>query len=408
MKPHESIIKLVCISGFLDLFGVAMVYPQLVHRAKELGASPRNIGLFGSIYGTLQFFSSPVMGQISDHLGRRNVLIVALLGTSLSYFLLGTVGSILFLSLARIPSGIFKFSSAMNKAFLVDINPPESRAGVLGKFNAASSIGFVIGPTIAGWMMQTSGGFQLVAYISGTIFIINALFNHFVVSKYLDTLIDVQQNNQRDNDKKPISLFAAFNVFRDAQNVPWHAVWEPFLNRFLMSFSLIIYRANFTSILAFKFGTDTLMNGYIQSFNGATSMATGWMLGIISNFFPSNTLMHNTFSIILVISLFILSVTPSLYIYVLCIIPLCVSSSVLRVTNGTAIANRAGEEARGLVMGLADTLTALARAFGPAIAGFALEVSYEAPGLCAATFALIGTLIGLYAKSEATRMLHVE
>lgn len=44
---------------------MAMVFPQLVHRAKQLGASPSEIGLFGSIYGTLQFISSPIMVRIA-------------------------------------------------------------------------------------------------------------------------------------------------------------------------------------------------------------------------------------------------------------------------------------------------------------------------------------------------------
>lgn len=42
-----------------------MIFPQLVHRAKELGASPSEIGLFGSIYGTLQFFCSPIMVSVT-------------------------------------------------------------------------------------------------------------------------------------------------------------------------------------------------------------------------------------------------------------------------------------------------------------------------------------------------------
>lgn len=284
----------------------------------------------------------------------------------------------------------------MNKAFLADIVPPQNREGIFGKINAVSSIGFIIGPTIAGWIMLSFGGFKVVAYLSGTIFLLNALLNHFVISKYV---VDVEEVVE---ERREFSLLAAFNVFKDAHRVPWHLVWDAFVIRFLMSFSIMIYRANFTSILTSKFGTDHLTNGYIQSLNGAVSMGTGFLLGNIRGFFSTNSSMHDSFAVVLVITLFALSVTPSFWIYIACIFPLCIATSILRVSNTTAIANQGGEETRGLVMGLADTLTAIGRAFAPIIAGFALEFSYSAPGLCATVFALCGTLISMYGR----RLVH--
>lgn len=284
----------------------------------------------------------------------------------------------------------------MNKAFLADIVPPLNREGIFGKINAASSIGFIVGPTVAGWIMLSGGGFKVVAYLSGAIFLLNALLNYFVISRYVENVEELSE------ERRDFSLLAVFNVFRDAHRVPWHLVWDAFVIRFLMSFSIMIYRANFTSILTSKFGTDHLTNGYIQSLNGAVSMATGFLLANIRAYFSTNSLMHDSFAVVLVLTLFALSVTPSIWIYILCIIPLCVSTSVLRVSNTTAIANQGGEETRGLVMGLADTLTAIGRAFAPIIAGYAMELSYSAPGLCATVFALCGTLISMYGR----RLIH--
>ena len=284
----------------------------------------------------------------------------------------------------------------MNKAFLADIVPPLNREGIFGKINAASSIGFIVGPTVAGLIMLSGGGFKVVAYLSGAIFLLNALLNYFVISRYVENVEELSE------ERRDFSLLAAFNVFQDAHRVPWHLVWDAFVIRFLMSFSIMIYRANFTSILTSKFGTDHLTNGYIQSLNGAVSMATGFLLANIRAYFSTNSLMHDSFAVVLVLTLFALSVTPSIWIYILCIIPLCVSTSVLRVSNTTAIANQGGEETRGLVMGFADTLTAIGRAFAPIIAGYAMELSYSAPGLCATVFALCGTLISMYGR----RLIH--
>ena len=289
----------------------------------------------------------------------------------------------------------------MNKAFLADIVPPSLREGVFGKINAASSIGFIVGPTLAGWIMLSENGFQKIAFLSGTVFLLNALFNHFVISKY------IEQSERTKTPTHKFSVLAAFNVFKNAHRVPWHLVWDAFVIRFLMSFSMIIYRANFTSVLISKFETSHLTNGYIQSMNGAVSMATGFILGSIRELFPSNSAMHNVSSVGLVLTLFVLSITSSFWLYIACIIPLCVTTSILRVSNTTNIVNRGGEETRGLVMGLADTLTAIGRAFGPVIAGYALEYSYSAPGLCATFFALLGTLTSIYGRKLLTHQ-HTE
>nr|XP_058967240.1 major facilitator superfamily domain-containing protein 9-like [Pocillopora verrucosa] len=61
MKEGTALIYCVYCVGFLDLFAVSCFLPLLTHRARELGASPSLVGVIGSIYGGLQFFSSPVM-----------------------------------------------------------------------------------------------------------------------------------------------------------------------------------------------------------------------------------------------------------------------------------------------------------------------------------------------------------
>ena len=211
----------------------------------------------------------------------------------------------------------------MNRAFLADIVEPARIAEVSGKFNSVASVGFVFGPTIAGWLVMTEGGFQLVAYLSALMFIFNALLNHFIISRYVTT--DLVQPRKKV-DHKETSILSALNIFKDVHKVPWHLIWDAFVMRFLMSLSLIIYRSNFTSILSIKFDTSPLVNGYIQSFNGVVSMVTSWSIGRIKPMFASNDAMNNTFSVLLVLSLLVLTLSPSLVVYVLFIICLLYTS----------------------------------------------------------------------------------
>lgn len=43
----------------------------------------------------------------------------------------------------------------------------------MGHFNAASSIGFILGPVVGGHVAEMKDGFYLVAFLSGGIFFVN-------------------------------------------------------------------------------------------------------------------------------------------------------------------------------------------------------------------------------------------
>ncbi|PFX17627.1 Major facilitator superfamily domain-containing protein 9 [Stylophora pistillata] len=142
LKMEEGTVLIYCLYcvGFLDLFAVSCFLPLLTHRARELGASPSLVGVIGSIYGALQFFSSPVMGKLSDIFGRKNVLLISLFGAAVGYILTGIPTTLLFLALSRVPVGIFKHSQSVAKTYLSDVSPSIDHPKVFGNFNAFSSL----------------------------------------------------------------------------------------------------------------------------------------------------------------------------------------------------------------------------------------------------------------------------
>lgn len=71
-------------------------------------------------------------------------------------------------------SGIFKHSQNMSKIYLADIIPERQRSEVLGNFNSASSIGFIMGPMVGGHVAELPGGFRYVSLLAGTVFLLNA------------------------------------------------------------------------------------------------------------------------------------------------------------------------------------------------------------------------------------------
>ncbi|KYO41389.1 major facilitator superfamily domain-containing protein 9 isoform A [Alligator mississippiensis] len=128
--------------GFLDLFGVSMVVPLLSLHIKSLGASPTIAGIIGSLYGFLQLVSSTFVGCWSDVVGRKQSLLACILFSALGYLLLGMSTNVFLFAIARVP--------------------------------VASSIGFILGPVVGGYLTEREGGFYLTSFICSSIFILNA------------------------------------------------------------------------------------------------------------------------------------------------------------------------------------------------------------------------------------------
>ena len=404
MVSYRCLQWLLCFSGFLDLLGVSMIFPLLIHRAQDLGASPSQIGLFGSIYGSLQFFASPLMGQVSDHVGRRNVAVVAMVGTAMSYFLLGQATTIIMLCVARIPSGLFKFSQSMSRTLLADMAPPSETAAVIGSFNSMSSFGFIVGPALAGILMSLDNGFRIVATLSAAIFLLNAV----LVYCFVPSTSSTQAKKQEDvKTTSSVSNFSPLSIFKDVSLIPWRLVWQPFLIKFLLALAILVFRSNWTSILLHRFAVDARTNGFIMSFNGVMSTFGSAMVRWVSPWFRSNDTLHNTFSVVLVLSLLLITLAPTLTVVLVGIVPFCFSSSVLRVTNSVSTYSKGGSEVRGLMVGLSDTFTALSRSLAPVIAGFAQEASLYGPGLFGTFFAFLATCVGFIGVSEEIKM-HAE
>ena len=89
----------------IDLIGFGVVLPILPYYAREYGAAPAVLGLLVATHAAMQFVFSPVWGRVSDRVGRRPVMLVTILGTAVSLYVLGAAESLSGLFVARALSG---------------------------------------------------------------------------------------------------------------------------------------------------------------------------------------------------------------------------------------------------------------------------------------------------------------
>ncbi len=187
MTPTRTIPFIVA-TIFMDAVGFGIIMPVLPQLVMEVGridlAEAIEIGAWiGLVMAVATFLASPVLGNLSDHFGRRRVLLLALGGLAIDYALLTIVQTLPWLFVARALSGIFGSSYAAAQAAIADITKPEERARNFGFVGAAFGIGFVAGPAIGGFLGEISPRAPFVA--AAILAAANMLYGYFIFPETL-------------------------------------------------------------------------------------------------------------------------------------------------------------------------------------------------------------------------------
>jgi DHA1 family tetracycline resistance protein-like MFS transporter len=121
----------------------------------DSSVSTRTLVLGGllALYPLAQFFGAPVLGALSDRLGRRPVLLVSLLASASFYALMALalhLESLPLLALACLLAGLAEANIAIAQSAIADIAPTASRSRLFGYVYLSSSLAYVIGPLAGG------------------------------------------------------------------------------------------------------------------------------------------------------------------------------------------------------------------------------------------------------------------
>ena len=157
----------------IDLIGFGIVLPILPQYAERFGAGAALIGVLSASFSLAQLLFAPVLGRLSDRIGRKPLIILSLFGTAAGSLLTGVAGSIGLLFVGRIIDGISGASVSVAQAAVGDLAAPRDRARLMGLIGAAFGVGFVAGPAIGGLAALASP--KLPFFIAAAIAAINGL-----------------------------------------------------------------------------------------------------------------------------------------------------------------------------------------------------------------------------------------
>ena len=154
---------------FLYLIGFGIIIPILPLLGRELGGSAVQIGWLMAVFSLMQFLFAPFWGQLSDHYGRRMILVGCLLAEGLTYLWFAFARDFWSLLFARALAGFFGASLSTASAYISDITPPKERSKGMALIGVAFGLGFVIGPAIGGGMIHLAKNFSNDPLIGSTV-----------------------------------------------------------------------------------------------------------------------------------------------------------------------------------------------------------------------------------------------
>src|SRR5882672_441017 len=137
--------------------------PLLPFYAEHLGASAVVVGLLTSSYAFCQLIAGPILGKLSDRMGRKPLLIVSQFGTLIGFLILAVSNTLWLVFLSRIIDGLTAGNLSLAQAYIADVTEPENRAKSFAVIGIAFGIGFLVGPAISGYLSQYGHRYPIYA-----------------------------------------------------------------------------------------------------------------------------------------------------------------------------------------------------------------------------------------------------
>ena len=358
--------NLLFLAVLIDLLGFGIIIPILPFLVKDLNSNQEGllVALLLSTYSLAQFLSSPIWGRLSDKIGRRPVILIGLIGSSISFAYFGIVEEYILLLSSRILAGIFTGATLPTaRAYVADITPPKDRARRYGLLGAAFGIGFTFGPAIGSLLsldIFLIPNFPKQA--SASFFAAILCMGNFILADYKlpESLID-----KEDDSSPSLNTIKQFKILSKNKMI---------LILFTIFFITTLIFSSFESILPlFANNIDDRINeqniGYFFAAIGVLiAIIQTTLVGPIVDFFGEDKTIYLAL-ILQTLSFFLISIATSVALLGITIIPLTLGTALLNPSLTSSLSNKLDKTNQGIGLGLNSSIGSLGRVIGPLYGG---------------------------------------
>ncbi len=355
-------LTVLFVTVFVDLLGFGIVIPFLPMYAERLEVGAAGIGLILAIYSMMQFLCAPILGRISDHVGRRPVIMLGLLGSSISYFIYGFADSFVWLLLSRAVHGACAATVSTAQAYVADTTIESKRAHGMGMIGAAFGLGFVMGPALGGLLGHSS--LRTPVFFASALTFANLIF----------AARRLPESHRADHSGSLKLTSLVEPVLNLPRQLTRHRLARIFLVAFLLTFAMAAFEATFALMVPAAYGYGASGVGLLLAFAGLIqAFVQGYMLGKI---------VPHTGELKLIRAgavAFALGMAPlaSLGSHSLLFVMLALLSAGYGFASpsvASLISRRTERHMQGEVLGVNQSALSLARICGPIAGGFVYEM----------------------------------
>ncbi len=350
MKP----LLLIFLTVFIDLVGFGLIIPVLPTYARTLNASDLMVGLLMASYSVMQFIFTPFWGRLSDKVGRRPILLLSLLASSLGYVIWGLSASLPFLFLARMVAGAGNANIAVAQAYVSDVTTPENRAKGMGMVGAAFGLGFVLGPAIGGFC--ASFGLAMVGFIAAGFSIVDLFLTFFL-------LPEPEKRSQAGQERFGLGPAFYFETLKDPK------LSTSLLIFFISTFAFANMETTLVLLTNDRFKFTTNQNSWMFTYVGFwIVMVQGGMIHRLSKKYGEKKLI-GVGSILVAIGLLLTPATVNIAVLAVALALLAIGSGINTPSNQSMLSRLAPPDQVGGVLGVGQSLSTLGRIVGPVVGG---------------------------------------
>ncbi len=378
----RSALTFIFVVALLDILGLSLLIPVTPYIVREFRSDALTVALLTVVYSIAQFLAAPLLGRLSDRFGRRPVLLVCILGSSVGYFIFGIGGALWVLFLSRLIDGITGGNISVASAYIADVTPPQDRAKNFAMLGAAFGLGFILGPALSGALLPF--GYAASAYAAGVLSLLGALVGFFILPESLPRSV---------RNHEPLK-FADLNPLGATSEL----LRRPILGGLLVAglvfnFVFAAFVSNIVVFLIGRFNIDAGMVAWALVVGGVVRVGMFPLVGRLVHQFGEKKLAL-TGLVLEAVTMLVLAFAPVEWVVYPAMILNSIASALIFATLGAMASNQLPLNEQGKLAGVNTALAGLGNIVGPLWAGVAYDsLAPAAPYISGALFLLVAAVI---------------
>ncbi|WP_143014240.1 MFS transporter [Mucilaginibacter pineti] len=387
MKVNKVLWILLFIA-VINSMGFGIIIPLILSYGKKFGVNKEILGILTASFSIAQFFATPVLGTLSDRIGRKWILAFSLLGSCASFILFGLANSLFLLFAARILDGITGGNISVAQAMVSDMSSEKDRAKNFGLLGSAFGFGYVIGPA-AGGLLNKLGDrvpFFFAAAMALLGMVLTLLF-----------LKETSSDKTRKENKKN-KLFD-FGALISVLKIP--AIGASVFMGFLLTTAQFAMLIGFQTFCAEKLKLSPVQTGLFYAGFGVSGILMQLLVPWISKLISSKPWILLASTVLCATAMAWCGLTAGLFGFALGIGIYGLFNGLRNPMLNAIIADRMDDKQRGLVMGVNQSYASIGQTIGPLLASAAALLSLPAIFFVSAALIVWGLFYGWRLKQEA-------